>query len=72
MDKLIGVVDGPFGLLALVMIFFLGRLTFSYIEKTTNRLSDLEEWNRNTLTEALKENTEALQSIKDHCKLRNG
>jgi len=55
-EKLITVVDGPLGLIAIVLIFFLAKRLFS-----------LEEWVRNHLADTLKKNTEAIQKMIDNC-----
>ena len=55
-EKLVTVVDGPLGLIAIVLIFFLAKRLFS-----------LEEWVRNHLTDTLKKNTEAIQKMIDNC-----
>jgi len=56
MEKLITVVDGPLGLIAIILIFFIAKRLFS-----------LEEWVRNHLSDTLSRNTEAIQKMIDHC-----
>lgn len=60
-EKIVQLVDSPLGLIAVVLIFFVAK-----------RLYNLEEWVRTTLNDTLKNNTEALTKMIDHCKGKNG
>jgi len=60
-EKLVTVVDSPLGLIAIVLIFVIA-----------NRLFSLEEWVRTNMSDTIKNNTEAITKMTDHCKARNG
>jgi hypothetical protein len=56
-DKLVETVDGPLGLIAIILIFFV-----------TKRLFSLEEWVRNKLSDVLEANTKVLTELMDNCR----
>jgi len=60
-EKLLAMVDSPLGGVAIVLVFVIA-----------NRLFSLEQWVRTEMSKTIKNNTEAITKMTDHCKARNG